>query len=88
MKAHIVIEKSPESGHLYASSPELQGFHAHGENFELLSRNVVEVIRWLHEHQKKPLGELQLVFSPESMDWSARNVTILVTDEAAKVAAA
>lgn len=81
MKARIEIEKSPETGHLYAKSQDIKGFHAHGADFESLSRSVVDVIRLIHTLNETEIGDITLSFSPEALDWAANKAELFVEYE-------
>ena len=88
MKARILIEKSPETGHLYARSSDIQGFHAHGADLEALSRSVADVIRLIYARRETSIGDVELNFSPDALNWSEGEVTIHATFDDRKVAAA
>ena len=74
MKMRIHIERSPETGHLFAKSDDLQGFHAHGPSLESLLNNIAGVIAFIHQYRGEDIGKVSVSMDPTQMDWDVNPV--------------
>lgn len=67
MKLNIDISQSAATGHLYAESRDLQGFHTHAPTFVDLARHIVETIAFIHDRKGTPASGIRLVIDAEAL---------------------